>query len=183
MYSKKTKEIIYLIGNKDYCYKRKFTFIEIIIVLLTISIIVGISSNKFVNVEKSAKAFVMNRDLEMIELAVREYASITHNKEYPFLDISGDNKIDDNDIYLTSESIPLSLKRELLSIGDNGNNIYKLDMEKLCPYLNRLKNDKVEYLYSLESNIAIDPIGTENEDSINHHILEKSIKKNNKLNI
>lgn len=157
---------------------KKFTFIEIIIVVVTVGIVSGIAIPKFIGVHDSAKLYAMNIDLEMVENAVEEYISVTNGKEFPFVDISKDGKIDENDIVYKVDEIPESIKYDLSTTsGDDGSEIYKLDMDKLDPYINGLKHNEEEFLYSTISRTAIHKTGFSNNTEIVRHTIGHGIKK------
>lgn len=157
---------------KNFKTKKGFTLIELIIVIIVIGILAAMAIPKFMGVERNSKVAAMQRDLDIIEKAVQQYVSNSVDGSYPFKDLNGDNLINEEDLYFKTNSAPQTLKDSLLNTnGDDGTEIYQLDMEKLKDYIEKLKYKDTEYLYSPKSETAIDPIGKIDGKENTHHII------------
>ena len=144
---------------------KQFTLIELIIVIVVIGLLAGMALPKFIGTTKDAKVSAMDQDLDVLEKAVDLYVS-DNDGNYPFTG---------GKVSVTAQT----LKDTLDTIGDNGSQVYTLDMDKLKPYLQNLKYSGEEYEYSTISNTAINPIGKIDSSGITHHIIDGGISNGN----
>ena len=162
---------------------KKFTLIELIIVIVVIGLLAGMALPKFIGVERDAKVAAMNQDLDVLEKAVQLYES-DNDGGYPF--------VKDGDTYQKVSITRQTLKDSLDAIGDDESQVYTLDMGELKPYLERLKytdSTTDTYLYSTKTGVAINEQGKTDSGGIVHHILNilsvsgSSINTTNNLKI
>lgn len=170
-----------------YHHKRNFTLVELIIVIVTIGLLAGMAMPKFIGIQKNAEVVAMKTDLNVLENAVQQYMINTDDGIYPFEDLNTDGKINEKDRYFKVESdaklrngsIPETLKESLYNLNeDDGTEIYKLNMDKLKPYIQKLKYKDTEYLYSLKSESAIDLIGKVDNKNNTYHIIGNGFVRN-----
>lgn len=138
---------------------KKFTLVEMIIIVVVIALLTGIALPKFKGIQDNAKVSAMDQDLDTLEKATEEYN--IHNGEYPL-------KSDKTSI--TNQTLLDTLD----GIDDDGSEVYEIDMNKLKPYVEQLKytDPTVDlYLYSTKTNIAINKQGKKDSDGVIHHIL------------
>ena len=150
---------------------KKFTLIELIIVIVVIGILAGMALPKFVGVTKDSKVAAMNQDLDTLEKAIILYNS--DKGEYP----------------LKATKVTISndgLKTTLTNINDDGTDIYEIDMDKIKPYLEQLKFTDATtdtYLYSLKTGVAINEQGKIDSNENIHYILNTAISKSDVIKI
>ena len=145
---------------------KKFTLIELIIVIVVIGLLAGMALPKFIGVQRDSKVAAMQQDLDVLEKAVQLYESNNDGAEPFIADGSGN--------YTKVSITRQTLKDSLDSIGDDESSVYTLDMEELKPYLERLKyiDPTMDlYLYSTKTGVAINEQGKTDSNGIIHHIL------------
>ena len=143
---------------------KQFTLIELIIVIVVIGLLAGMALPKFIGTTKDAKVSAMDQDLDVLEKAVDLYVS-DNDGSYPFTG---------GKVSVTAQT----LKDTLDTIGDDGSQVYTLDIDKLKPYITNLKYTGEEYEYSTISNTAINPAGKIDSNGITHHILDGGVSSN-----
>ena len=145
---------------------KKFTLIELIIVIVVIGLLAGMALPKFIGVTKDAKVAAMDQDLDTLEKTVQLYESDNDGAE-PFIKDGSGN-------YTKVSVTKQTLKDTLDAIGDDESSVYTLDMASLKPYLERLKYTDTTtdtYLYSTKTGVAINEQGKIDSSGITHHIL------------
>lgn len=143
---------------------KKFTLIELIIVIVVIAILAGMALPKFIGVRKNAEVSAMERDLDTLEKAVMMYNLDNEDNNYPFKEPTSRS-------VATVTGLKDSIYEALESLGDDGSEVYELDMDLLSPYLSKLKYKDDVYLYSLQSGTAIHEDGKVDGNGETHHIL------------
>lgn len=153
--------------------KNKFTLIEVVMTLILMGILTGLAIPKMSGFKDNTNVRATNLDLEILDMAVKLYIASVGDRTYPIKDLNNDNVINSNDLYYNNTQIPEELKSALLDKKqDSGSKIYQLDMNKLKPYLNGFKNKDKEFLYSIETNTVINPLGETDGNGIQHFFVE-----------
>lgn len=147
---------------------KKFTLIELIIVIIILGTLVGILLPKIIGIQKDAQVASMQQDLDTIEKAADIYNTNNDSNLYP---IQETQKID-------KSILKKSVVYYLNLIGDDASNVYKLDEKEINPYLERTKYNLSEYYYSTKSNVAIYYNGKMDSKNNIHHILNGLINVN-----
>lgn len=124
---------------------------------------------KFIGVERDAKVSAMDQDLDTLEKIVQLYNS--DKGEYP----------------LKATKVTISdqtLKDTLSKINDDSSEVYEIDIDKIKPYLERLKfNDSTAdtYLYSTKTGTAINKQGKMDSNNNIHYILNTNVNLNDSI--
>lgn len=144
------------INNKRKQKNKRFTLIELIIVIVVIGILAGMALPKFIGVVRDAKVATLIQDMDVIKNGIIVYNNRSDDGEdYPFVD---------NNLYTLSEKYKLidvnDLNKEVVNIiSDNGydlneDEVYEIDMDKLYKEdIQRIKNKDKTFYYAIESDI------------------------------
>lgn len=117
--------------------EKKFTLIELIIVIVVIGLLSGMALPKFIGVKRDAKVAVLYREIDSLEKAIMVYQQ--NNDTLPI--ISNDTKSNKDNLF----------EKTLEDFGDSTNTIKKLDINKLKEYINKCRygngNEIDDYYY------------------------------------
>ncbi|QUH21977.1 hypothetical protein [Alkaliphilus sp. B6464] len=131
-------DMILKLSNKR--KKQKFTVVELIISIIVLGLLAGLAVPRFIGVKRNADVASLIMDIESLEKAIVIYDS---------------NK---NSLPLGEKITPnQNLLKAITSIGDSGEELYKINLEQSKEYHTNLKHgydkDSEDYfVYSKESN-------------------------------
>lgn len=140
---KKTK-----VRNKT---SKRFTLIELVIVIVVISLLVGMALPKFTGVQKNAKVSAMISDIEALEYAMTNY--FQQYDRFPIYENNDAARLSEiNDMSDIYPSLKEVLKRE----NDNEEYLYKINLDESGEYHTKTrygheKNEKDFYVYSIKT--------------------------------
>lgn len=150
-YTKKYKNITSIRNVKT---KRKFTMIELIMILLISAMLIGIVYLDLKDAYKNVKVEQMKSDIQSVNNAVNWY--IKENQKIPTKE-----KVDINSI-----EYGFDFKEFMLNeTNDNLTELYSIDYEKLKPYITKTKNLKEDFYYTTISNNVVYPKGKINSNN------------------
>lgn len=144
---------------------KKFTLIETIVFLIVIATFAGLATPQFVKIQKNAKIDKMRLDLDVLGKAVNVYKS--NNKYYPF--------VKEDDSYKRIDIEKPTLRDALNNIGDDGSEVYQIDIDKLNSYVNESEYTILKqspYLYSTKSKVAIFEKGEFDKDENPYYLMK-----------
>ncbi|QUH22148.1 LamG-like jellyroll fold domain-containing protein [Alkaliphilus sp. B6464] len=131
---------------------KAFTIVELIVVILVLGLLTGLALPKLINLKRDTDIATLYKDIDSLETAIVLYN--THKDSLPI-----------GDKITPSEE----LLKTVTSVGDSGNELYKIDISKSKEYHTRLKHGKNRgeddfFVYSKDSSRVFYAKGLEDAD-------------------
>lgn len=122
--------------------KKQLTMVEMIAIIMVVVLLLGILVPKLVRYVRQAKEVTLYRDIDVLERAILMY-----NIDYNDLPLLEKVELEEGDPLLVA----------IQALGDTGQELYKVDLEKTKPYHTKLKHGYGKYnndyfIFSKETN-------------------------------